>query len=74
MSRNETPDLLTVDEVAAKLGYSTGHIYNLVNRNEIPFKKLSRKALRFDPREIDAWIIEQNLKTKQEQKKEGSAA
>ncbi len=48
------------------LGYSVGHIYNLVNLRQIPFKKLSRKALRFDPQEIERWIIERNDATKTE--------
>lgn len=61
-------NLLTIEDLADKLGYSVGHIYNLVSRGEIPYKKLSRKALRFDPREIEEWIVEQNLKAKQETK------
>jgi excisionase family DNA binding protein len=60
-------NLLTIEQLSEKLGYSKGHIYNLVSRNEIPYKKLSRKALRFDPKEIDEWIIERNFQTKKQE-------
>lgn len=59
--------LLTINQLAEKLSYSVGHLYNLVNRGEIPCVKLSRKALRFDPDEIDRWIAEQDEKTRQEE-------
>ena len=52
-------NLLTVSQVAKKTGYSPGTIYNLVSQGRIPYKKLSRRALRFDPEEINKWIAEQ---------------
>jgi len=67
-------NLLTINDLAKKLGYSVGHIYNLVNKGKIPYKKLSRKALRFDSREIDNWITEQNEKTKLEEQRDSEVA
>ncbi len=52
--------LMTVTDVAERLGYSVGHIYNLVKDRAIPFKKLSRKALRFEADEIERWIAERD--------------
>ena len=67
-------NLLTINTLAEKLGYSVGHIYNLVNQGKIPYKKLSRKALRFDAREIDDWINEQIEKTRLEEQRESEVA
>ncbi len=58
-------NLLRVAEIAAKLGYSEQYIRRLVYLNKIPYNKLSRKALRFDPQEIERWIIERNFQTRQ---------
>lgn len=60
--------LLTIDELSNRLGFSKGHIYNMVSRGEIPFVKLSRKALRFAEDAIERWIIERNFQTRQNEK------
>ncbi|MFH0919390.1 MAG: helix-turn-helix domain-containing protein [Fibrobacterota bacterium] len=46
---------MTVEELAEYLGYSTGTIYNKVYANEIPYHKLSARAVRFKRSEIDGW-------------------
>lgn len=60
-------NLLTIEQLAEKTGYAVATLYKLVSQGKIPYKKLSRKALRFDPQEIEAWIEAQNQKTRQEE-------
>ena len=48
------------DEVAKFLKVSRGHVYNLVLRREIPFKKKKKGGkLYFIPQEILEWISEE---------------
>jgi len=49
-------ELMRIDEVAQMIGYTSGSVYQLVCQRRIPFIKLSKKALRFDRAEIEAWI------------------
>lgn len=51
--------LMKVPEVANYLGLAKGTIYNKVNREEIPYKRVSNQ-LRFRKSEIDAWIEAQS--------------
>jgi excisionase family DNA binding protein len=46
-----------IQHVAEFLGVSKGHIYNLVNRREIPFLKKG-KILYFIPLEVENWLHE----------------
>lgn len=47
--------LLTIGEVAARLGVQIRHIRRLVHEERIPYIKWGR-LLRFDPAEIERWI------------------
>lgn len=47
----------TVDEVSAFLRVSRGHVYNLVSRREIPYRKRGN-ILRFFAQEILDWLDE----------------
>jgi len=47
----------TVKEVASYLTVSIGHIYNLVSKKKIPYRKRGG-ILRFIPQEIFDWINE----------------
>ncbi len=47
--------LITIDELAARLGTSTRHIRRLVTERRIPYIKVGR-LVRFDPADIAAWI------------------
>lgn len=58
MASNINEQLLTVDDLAAKLQLAKQTIYNRVSANEIPHVKIGR-SLRFRPSEIERWIIEQ---------------
>lgn len=46
----------TVKEVAKCLDVSIGHIYNMKQRDEIPYRKI-RGKLRFVPQEIYDWVL-----------------
>jgi len=49
--------LMTIDQVAERLGVTVRHIRRLVDERRIPYLKWG-KLLRFDPAEIDAWLDE----------------
>ena len=47
--------LLTITEVAARLGVDVRHVRRLVHERRIPYIKWGH-LLRFDPDELTAWI------------------
>jgi excisionase family DNA binding protein len=47
--------LLTIAEVAERLGVSVRHVRRLVHERRIPYIKWGH-LLRFDPDEVEAWI------------------
>lgn len=47
--------LLTVEEVATRLGVTVRHIRQLVFERRIPYLKWGR-LVRFDPHELDVWL------------------
>ncbi len=47
--------LLTIDEVAQRLGVQVRHVRRLVAERRIPYLKWGH-LLRFDPQELEAWI------------------
>jgi excisionase family DNA binding protein len=49
------PPLIGVADVAEMLGVEVRHIRRLVYERRIPFVKWGH-LIRFDPREVDAWI------------------
>lgn len=49
------PQLLTIDDVARRLGTSVRHIRRLVAEQRIPFVKVGW-FVRFEPDEVAAWI------------------
>lgn len=53
-SRGAAP-LLTISEVAQRLGVEVRHIRRLVHERRIPFIKWGH-LLRFDPADIDMWL------------------
>lgn len=47
--------LLTVGEVAARLGVTVRHVRQLVFERRIPYLKWGR-LVRFDPHELELWL------------------
>lgn len=53
----EPEGLLSVGEVAARLGVPRSWVYNAAEAGKIPAVKLG-KYVRFDPRELQQWILD----------------
>lgn len=53
--------LLNVKDVAVYLGTTTGAVYQMVSRRQIPFVKL-RRSTRFDVAAINEFIKQQSVK------------
>jgi excisionase family DNA binding protein len=56
--------LLSVKEIAEKLGYSPSGIYKLVEASKIPHIKLPGGAVRFNVEKINAWLERRTVKVK----------
>lgn len=52
--QTNTPQFLTVEEVAEMLRLKPRTIYNMVSQRRIPFRKAGRQLL-FDVGEIEEW-------------------
>jgi len=50
--------LMTVEDLAEYLRTSKGNIYNLVSKKSVPYLKMRGIGLRFDPKEIESWVLE----------------
>jgi excisionase family DNA binding protein len=51
-----TPPLLTARELAGVLNVRLTRVYELVNPRQVPFTKVGRRQLRFDPAVIRQWL------------------
>lgn len=49
------PKLLSIDQLAERLGVSIRHIRRLIAERRVPYLKVGR-FVRFDPAEIAAWL------------------
>ncbi len=54
-SSEALPQLLTIDQLAERLGVSIRHIRRLVAERRVPYLKVGW-LVRFDPAEITAWL------------------
>jgi len=55
-----TRALMSVREVADLTGFSTVTLYKWARTGAIPAKKYGTRSVRFDRREIEAWISKRN--------------
>jgi excisionase family DNA binding protein len=55
-------NLLTVKQVAEKLGYSPSGIYKLVEASKIPHIKFPSGAVRFNYDTVEAWLKKRTVK------------
>jgi excisionase family DNA binding protein len=51
--------LLDVDGAAAFLGLARSTVYAFVAAGRIPYVRLGDKAVRFEPRALEAWVAAQ---------------
>jgi excisionase family DNA binding protein len=49
------PKLLTMDELAERLGVTHRHVRRLVTERRVPFLRVGR-FIRFDPADISKWL------------------
>ena len=58
--------VLNIDDVAALTGLSKSHLYKMTCRKEIPYYKPNGKLVYFDRAEVEAWMKQNRVNTKQE--------
>lgn len=59
--RNNNQSWLTIDQLSGYIGLKTSTLYQYVNQNRIPFRKLPGSSkLIFSRQEIDEWIKNNN--------------
>lgn len=49
------PELMTMDQLAERLGVTRRHIRRLVDERRVPFLRVGR-FIRFDPADIADWL------------------
>jgi excisionase family DNA binding protein len=49
------PQLLTIDQLAERLGITVRHVRRLVAEKRVPYLKIGR-LVRFDPAEATRWL------------------
>jgi excisionase family DNA binding protein len=49
------PELMTMDQLAERLGVTHRRVRRLVDERRVPFLRVGR-FIRFDPAEISAWL------------------
>lgn len=59
-------NVLTIDDVALITGLSKSWIYQLTCANQIPFYKPQGRLIYFDRAEIEAWMKQNRIRTKEE--------
>lgn len=58
MNSDVLPDVLTAKEVAALLRIHVDSIYDLVNREAIPYQRVGTRSLRFSKAAVMAWLAD----------------
>ena len=54
-------NILNVNELVSYTSYSKSHIYKLTSQNKIPYSKPGGKAIFFDKKEIDQWLLQNKV-------------
>ena len=60
-------ELLTVTQLALRVGQSKQHVWRLCREGQIPHTRINGRTIRFDADEINKWIAsgKQPLKSKE---------
>lgn len=58
---NVERDILTIDEMGEILGISRSQVYNMVNRDQIPYVRVGSRV-RFIKSQIEAWLSDGGTK------------
>ncbi len=59
-------ELLRSEDVAQRLKVSRAWVYELVKREEIPYVKVGKRAVRFPADELEAWVASRKRLPKQQ--------
>ncbi len=66
-------NVLTIEDVADLTGLSKNHLYNLTSRNEIPYYRPRGKFIYFDRAEVEAWMKQNRVNTREEAESQAAA-
>lgn len=58
--------LLRYAEAALKLGVTTGTLYSMVSRKEIPHSRIGKRLVVFDAEVLEAWLKRKNVADRRE--------
>lgn len=61
-----TKKILTFDELVEYTGLSKSYLYKLTASAKIPHSKPTGKVIFFDKKKIDAWLLDNQVKSEQE--------
>ena len=50
-------DLINADQLAKILGVSRHYVYRLVQRDNLPHVRISRKCIRFRRADVGSWLL-----------------
>jgi excisionase family DNA binding protein len=56
------PELMTMDQLAERLGVTRRHVRRLIDERRVPFLRVGR-FIRFDPAEISVWLDASRVST-----------
>lgn len=59
-------NVLTLEDVALLTGLSKSHLYRLTCTNQIPYYRPNGKQIYFDRSEVEAWMRQNRVATRQE--------
>lgn len=60
-----TEGLFGYDRLSAITGIKVDTLYAMVNQGRIPYRRFSKRLVRFDPAEIEAWLKAKAVATKE---------
>lgn len=64
--------VLTLDEVVEYTGFEKAYMYRLMSERRIPYYKPTGKSAFFSKAELDAWLLSNPVKTRDELNSEAS--
>lgn len=66
-------NVLTIDDTVLLTGLSKSYLYALTSRKEIPYYKPNGKQIYFDRAEVEAWMKQNRVNTRDEAEQSAAA-
>lgn len=66
-------NVLTFEDVVLLTGLSKSHLYNLTHRKEIPYYRPRGKQIYFDRAEVEEWMKQNRVNTREESEQKAAA-